>query len=45
MRRLVESLKRLYKAERMTDERLQELVTGGEITQNEYEYIVSQEAL
>jgi DNA-binding HxlR family transcriptional regulator len=41
MRRLVESLKRLYGAERMKDERLQELVKSGEITRSEYEYIVS----
>ena len=37
MRRFVESLKRLYKAGRVTDEKLQTL----EITQEEYDYIIS----
>lgn len=40
MSRKVESLKRLYKAGRMTAERLQHLKNVGEITQIEYEYII-----
>lgn len=40
MSRKVESLKRLYKAGRMTAERLQQLKNVGEITQIEYKYII-----
>jgi len=42
MSRKVESLKRLYKAGRMTVERLQRLENIGEITQIEYEYITAE---
>ena len=41
MSRFVESLKRLYKAGRVTDEKLQALLSNGEITQEEYDYIIS----
>lgn len=40
MRRFVESLKRLYKNDRITEERLQELLSNNEITQEEYDYII-----
>jgi hypothetical protein len=41
MRRFVESLKRLYKAGRVTEIRLQALLNNNEITQEEYDYIIS----
>lgn len=41
MRRLVDSFKRLYEAGRITKERLQTLLEEGTITQEEYDYIVS----
>ena len=37
--RKVQSFKRLYKANRITIERLDTLLTEGEITQEEYNYI------
>lgn len=40
MRALVESLRRLYKAGKITDEKVAELLTEGKITQEEYEYIM-----
>lgn len=43
MRRFVESLKRLYKTGRVTNERLQELLNNNEITQEEYNYITESE--
>lgn len=42
MSRLVESFKRLYKAGRVTDEKLNDLKTKGVITQEEYEYIIAE---
>ncbi len=43
MRILVESFKRLYESGRVTKEDLLKRVEGGKITQEEYEYITSQE--
>lgn len=40
MRTLVESLRRLYLAGRLTLEQIQERLTRGTITQAEYNYIV-----
>lgn len=40
MRILVESLKRLYLAGRLTLEQIQQRLERGTITQEEYEYIV-----
>lgn len=40
MRILVESLKRLYEAGRLTLAQIQERLTKGTITQEEYDYIV-----
>lgn len=39
MIRFVESLKRLYKAGKVTEEKLSEMLSEGKITQEEYEYI------
>jgi hypothetical protein len=39
MRTLVESLKRLYAAGRVTDEKLSAMLTADTITQEEYDYI------
>lgn len=41
MRMLVESLKRLYKAGRVSDEKIQSMVDDRAITQVEAEYIVT----
>ena len=41
MSTFVESLRRLYKAGRVTQAKLQSYVTSGKITQAEYEYIIS----
>lgn len=41
MRMLVESLKRLYKAGRVSDEKIDSMVQVGTITQEEAEYIVT----
>jgi len=40
VRILVESLRRLYKAGRLTLEQIQERLNKGTITQEEYEYII-----
>ena len=40
MRKLVESLRRLYRAGKVSDETLREMVSGGTITESEYDYIV-----
>lgn len=40
MRALVESLRRLYKAGKITAEKVEELLTDGKITQEEHEYIM-----
>ena len=40
MSRFVESLKRLYKAGKVTEEKLSEMLAGGKITQEEYYYII-----
>ena len=40
MSRFVESLKRLYKAGKITDKKVAELLTEGKITEEEYEYII-----
>ena len=40
MSRLVESFKRLYKAGRVTKEKLDDLLEKGVITQEEYNYII-----
>ena len=37
---LVESLKRLYAAGKVTSEKLESMVSEGKITQDEYSYIV-----
>lgn len=37
----VESLKRLYESERITDTRVAELLTAGKINQEEYAYIIN----
>lgn len=42
MSTLVESLKRLYKAGRLTKEQIAERVTKGTITEAEYEYITGE---
>lgn len=44
MRTLVRSLQRLYNQGRVTKERLLEMVTKGTITQEEYEWIVGEDA-
>lgn len=41
MRTLVESLKRLYEAGKVTDEKLLQMVTDGKITSDEKTYIES----
>ena len=43
MRKLVESLKRLYKAERLTKEQIKERVEKGTITKEEYKEITGEE--
>ena len=43
MSRFVNSLKRLYKNNRITSDKISELLSDGRITQEEYEYIVSNE--
>lgn len=43
MSRFVQSLKRLYRAEKITKTRIDALVDNSEITQEEYEYIISNE--
>ena len=45
MRILVESLKRLYKSDRVTKEELLDRVANGKISQEEYEYITSQKVV
>ncbi len=40
MRTLVESLKRLYRKDKVTKKKLQEMVDAGTITQDEYNYII-----
>ena len=40
MSRFVESLKRLYKSGKITEEKLAELLAEGKITQEEYDYIM-----
>ena len=40
MSRFVESLKRLYKSGKVTEEKLNKILAGGKITQKEYEYII-----
>ena len=42
MRILVESLKRLYESGRVTKEELLDRVASDKISQEEYEYIISQ---
>ena len=42
MRTLVESLKRLYKAKRLTLEQIQARLEKGTITQEEYDYIIGE---
>lgn len=39
---LIASLKRLYKANKITKEQLQERVNNGVITEEEYKYIVEE---
>ena len=39
---LVESLKRLYVSNKVTDIKLKELIQKGTITEEEYQYIVNQ---
>lgn len=39
MSKLVESLKRLYQAEKITYQKLSAMKTSGTITQEEYDYI------
>ncbi len=41
MRTLVESLRRLYAKDKITLEKLQELLNEGTINQKEYDYIIS----
>ena len=41
MSRKIESLKRLYKAGRITAARLEILLADSELTQQEYDYIIS----
>jgi hypothetical protein len=41
MRTFVESLKRLYKAGRITKEKLDSFLASGKITQEEYNYILN----
>lgn len=40
MSRFVESLKRLYKGGKITEEKVAELLAEGKITQEEYDYIM-----
>jgi hypothetical protein len=42
MSRKVESLKRLFKAGRITEARLRKLLVASEITQEEFEYITGE---
>lgn len=42
MSTLVESLKRLYRAKRVTKAKLEAMVAAGTITQAEYEYIITE---
>lgn len=42
MSRKVESLKRLYKAVRMTKKRLEQLYVNGDITKDEFYYITGE---
>ena len=41
MRTFVESLRRLYKANRITIEKLQAFLSEGKISQEEYDYIIA----
>lgn len=43
MNQFVESLRRLYKMEKINREKLNELLSNEKITQQEYDYIVSAE--
>ena len=42
MRILVESLKRLYNSGKITKDDVKDRVTGGKITEDEYEYIIGE---
>ena len=42
MRMLIESLKRLYRAGRVADAKIQSMIDAGTITQEEAEYIVTE---
>lgn len=42
MRIVVESLKRLFKSDRLTEEQMKERVTKGTVTEAEYEYITGE---
>lgn len=42
MRTLVESLKRLYKSKRITDDRIAAMMEAGTITAEEMQYILEQ---
>ncbi len=42
MRTLVESLKRLYQADSVTMQKLDSMLSGDKITQEEYNYITAQ---
>ena len=41
MNQFIESLYRLYKQDKITNDKLKELLTKKKITQQEYEYIIS----
>ena len=41
MNQFVESLRRLYKDEKINISKLEELLSSNKITKNEYEYIIS----
>lgn len=40
MNQFIESLRRLYKMEKISKEKLDELLSNGKITRQEYDYIV-----
>lgn len=45
MRQFIESLSRLYKANKITEQKLKELLNKNKIIQQEYDYIISVERI
>ena len=45
MRQFVESVNRIYKSYKITEQKLKELLNKNKITQQEYDYIISVERI